>query len=317
MMNELNHIANYLKENDNFLIIPHKNPDGDCLGSATALLMCLKKSGKNAKIILPSQVSERLSFIWNDSFSEGDFEPETVVCVDVASVGMMGDLYESVFKKAQSTICIDHHETNAGHAGLNFVDASAAATGEIIYRLICLMGCNPDSKICESLLVAIADDTGCFQYSNTTSETHRIASELYKKDINSQDIMKRLYNFHRKCELEILKKLLVNMEYYCNGKVCMTHIDYKTVTECGGDFAGADAWISLLRSAENVEVGILFKIHSESEVKASLRSNDYVDVSEVAKSFGGGGHVRAAGVTFYVEWEQARGKLIAGLEKLV
>jgi len=317
MMNKLTEIADYLKENNNYAILPHKNPDGDCLGSSTALFLALKSIGKNVRIVLPSPVNERLSFLWDDSFSEGNFEVETVICIDVASFGMMGDMYEQIFTSAPARICIDHHGTNEGYAGLNYVDSSSAATGEIIFDLICLMGLKFDSDIAQRLLVAIADDTGCFQYSNTTFRTHEVASELYKHDIDSRSIMNRLYNFHKKSEIEILKILLRNIEYYCGGKVCMTHITHEDVVTCGGDFSQADAWISLMRSAENVEVGMLFKVHSESEVKVSLRSNEYVDVAEVAHTFGGGGHVRAAGVTFSENWNDAKSKLIKKLEKLV
>ncbi len=317
MMNNLSQIADFLKENNNYVILPHKNPDGDCLGSTTALLKALWSMGKNAKIILPSQVNERLSFVWDDSFSEGDFETDAVVCVDVASIQMMGDTYEKVFKTAPISVCIDHHGTNEGYAQLNYVDSSSAAAGEIIFELIGLMGAQIDSDIAERLLVAIADDTGCFQYSNTTSRTHEIASHLYKRDIDSQGIMNRLYSFHKKSEIEILKKMLANMEFHYDGKVCVTHIDYESVSALGGDFSQSDAWIGLLRSVENVEVGILFKIHSVSEVKVSLRSNKYVDVSEVAKAFGGGGHVRASGVTFFEHWEKAKSKLIEKLKEMV
>ena len=317
MNNELLQIADYISDNNNFVIIPHKNPDGDCLGSSTALLKALRGMGKNAKIALPTPVGERLKFIWDEDFAKGDFETECVICVDVASTGMMGDLYEEIFKMIPCSVCIDHHETNSGFAMMNYVDSSAASTGEIIYELLGMMNVEPDADICERLLVSIADDTGCFQYSNTTSRTHEIASKLYLKDIDSQGIMKRLYNFHKTFEIEILKTLLNNMEFCCSGKVCMTHIDYETVKNSGGDFAGADAWIGLLRSVENVEVGILFKIHSDSEVKVSLRSNDYVDVSSLAKSFGGGGHIRAAGVTFFEPWKDAKKALVEKLEKLV
>lgn len=317
MMNKLSQIADYLRENDNYVILPHKNPDGDCLGSTTALFKALCKLGKKAKIILPSNVNERLSFIWDDSFSEGDFEVGAVVCVDVASFGMMGEMYEKIFMQSPFSICIDHHGTNEGYADLNYVDSGSAAAGEIIFELIGLLGVDIDAEIAERLIVAIADDTGCFQYSNTTAKTHAIASELYKKEIDSQSIMNRLYNFHKKSEIEILKKMLANMEFYYDGKVCVTYIDYEAVSGSGGDFSQSDAWIGLLRSVENVEVGILFKIHSESEVKVSLRSNEYVDVSEVAKAFGGGGHVRASGVTFFEHWESAKDKLIEKLEKMV
>ena len=149
MMNKLSEISEYLKLNDNYVIIPHKNPDGDCVGSATALLMALRKLGKNVRVALPSPINERLSFLWDDSFSEGMQESWIAVCTDVASTEMMGTLYEKLFKTASAGICIDHHGTNRGYADMNYVDPAAAATGEIIYDLIKLLGVGIDVDIAE------------------------------------------------------------------------------------------------------------------------------------------------------------------------
>ncbi len=316
-MNTIEQTAKFLKEKDNFIIIGHRSPDGDCTGSASALLLALRTLGKRAKIMLPTPVTERLEFIWDKSYEEGDFSPETVIAVDVADPQMMLGLYEDVFKKAKNTVCIDHHATNKGYADVNCVDSGASAAGEIVFQVIEQLGINPDKQIGEKIFVAIADDTGGFQYSNTTDKTHRIAAKLYKLGIDSAEIMRLLFDTHTKAEMQLLKFVTSRMEYHLGGKVCTTWIDSHALEASGAQMHNADAWIGLTRSSDGVEVGIMFKLIGENEIRVSLRSNKYVDVSAIASHFGGGGHKRAAGITFNESYEQAKKKLLSELEKLV
>lgn len=316
-MHTTKQVAQFLKDNNNYVIIPHRSPDGDCLGSTSALLLALRALGKNAKIVLPSPVTQRLSFIWDSSYEEGDFEPEVAIAVDVAAPYMMLELYDEVFSKAKSTVCIDHHGTNEGFAQINCVDPAAAAAGEIMCAVIDDLGVELTKAIAERLFVAIADDTGGFQYSNTTTRTHRAASQLYGAGINSADIMRALFATRTKAEMNLLKFVTARMEYHFGGKVCTTWVDGEALEQSGAEMSNADAWIGLTRSVDGVEVGLMFKVLAENETRVSLRSNNYVDVASVAQKFGGGGHVRAAGVTFLTNLETAKESLLSELEKLV
>ena len=316
-MNTLNEIASYLKENNNYAIITHKNPDGDCLGCAKALCLALKNMGKYAKIVLPNPHSPRHDFFWDKSLEEGNFIPECAVCVDVASISQMGLAYESHFQKIPASVCIDHHGTNEGFADLNYVDAKSAACGEIIYELLSEMGAELKVSIAEALLVAIADDTGSFQYSNTSSKTHQTVSELYKIIPNPEPIMRALYGTHTKSEIDVLKEIIPSIEYHFGGKVCFMFADLEMIKKIGADPSNVDAWVGIPRSVKGVEVAAVFKIHSENEVKVSFRSNDYVDVSSLAAKFGGGGHIRASGATFFESADKAKEKILSELEKLV
>lgn len=316
-MNTIEQTAKYLAEHNNFIIVPHRSPDGDCTGSSSALLLALRQMGKKAKIALPSPITERLSFIWEQGYEEGDFEPEVAVAVDVADPQMMLDLYDDIFKNAKTTVCIDHHGTNKGYADVNCVIPEAAAAGEIVFQIIEHLGVSIGRDIAERVFVAIADDTGGFQYSNTTDITHRIAAKLYKTGISSADIMRLLFDTHTKSEMELLKFVTSRMEYHLDGKVCTTWVDDVALKASNAQMHNADAWIGLTRSSDGVEVGIMFKLIGENETRVSLRSNKYVDVSMVARKFGGGGHVRASGITFYESFEAAKEKLLKELAKLV
>lgn len=310
-------IADYLVSNDNYHIIVHKNPDGDCLGSAKALCLALRKTGKNAKVLLPNEVSARLSFMWDKSLEDGDFPCGTAVCVDVASYGQMGSLYESAYRNAPKTLCIDHHGTNEGYADLNFIDGTAAATGELIYDIVCKMGADITPETATAILVAVADDTGSFQYSNTTAKTHLVAAELYKIIPDPEPVMRALYGTHTLGEIEVLKSVIPSLEYHIDGKVCILTADTRQIKNMGFEPSCVDAWVGLPRSVEGVEVAVILKIHSENEVKASFRSNDCVDVSALAAKFGGGGHMRAAGATFFESAESAKEKILKEIERVI
>ena len=316
-MNMAKQIADYLTKNDNYHIIVHKNPDGDCLGSAKALCLALRSIGKNAKVILPNPPSVRLMFMWEESLELGDFPCETAVCTDVASFGQMGDLFESVFKNAPHSICIDHHGTNDGYANINYIDSQSAATGEMIYKIIEAMGVELTVSMAKSLLVSLADDTGSFQYSNTTVRTHVIAARLYEIIPDPEPVMRALYGTHTFEEVEVLKEVIPSLEYHFGGSVCFMFADVSKIVSMGAEASNIDAWVGIPRSVKGVEVAAIFKIHSPTEVKVSFRSNEYIDVSVLAAKFGGGGHMRAAGATFFESADSAKEKILEELKKLV
>lgn len=291
-------IADLISRKDNFVIIPHRNPDGDCLGSAVALAYALRNMGKTAFISLPNCPGDRLLFMWDDGLATPDgFVCEVCIAVDVASTYMMAQLEDEIFKTAPCTVCLDHHGTNPGFAQYNYVDGKAAACGEVIYRLLEHMGVDIDVKIASALYGAIASDTGSFRYSNTTGDTHRITSELIDAGIDAAGIMKRLFETKKKNELAAMAGIVANMEYYFDGKVCLTYVDSELLEKYGVTFDGIDEYVGLPRTVEGVEVGVFLKCYGPSETKVSLRSNEYVNVAELAASIGGGGHMRAAGVT--------------------
>ncbi len=316
-MNKLKEIALYLKENNNYAIITHKNPDGDCLGCARALCLALKNMGKEAYIVLPNPNSPRHDFMWDKSLEEKSFTPQCALCVDVASISQMGNSFEETFQKLSKSVCIDHHGTNSGFADLNYIDSKSAACGEIIYELLSDMGVEITEEIAKALLVAIADDTGSFQYSNTSAKTHEIVSDLYKIISNPEPIMRALYGTHTKQEIDTLKEIIPSIEYFLDGKVCFMTANLERIKQIGADPSNVDAWVSLPRSAKGVEVAAVFKIHSQNEVKVSFRSNDYVDVSALASKFGGGGHIRAAGATFFEGVDSAKEKILKELKKII
>ncbi len=316
-MNNLCEIALLLRQKDNFIIIPHKNPDGDCLGSSVALLLGLRDIGKTAYISLPNNYGERLSFLWDDSYNTPkSFSCDVCIVVDVAADYMLAQLKEEIFDKAPFTLCLDHHGTNSGIADINFVDAKASAAGEVIYRLLLEMKCSISTDIASALYSAIASDTGSFRYSNTTSDTLKIAAELVDTGIDSAKIMRILFETKSIAQTRIMSDIIDNMEFYFDNKVCITYCNEQMLQKYNLTFDDVDEYSTLPRTIKGVEVGMFLKCYNEQETKASLRSNEYADVAQVAASLGGGGHIRAAGVTINTNLETAKQILLNEVSKI-
>lgn len=295
----LESIKKIIDENSTFAIIPHKNPDGDAIGSSLALSFALKKLGKQARIFISGDFPKNLNFIWTNEFDNPNIKDfDAVIAIDCADIQRMDDNERNIFENAKITAVIDHHITNDGFADASFVDAKAAATGEIIYRFLNdVMHFELDKCIAKYIYCAILCDTGCFKYSNTTSETHKIASELLKFGIDSSYFSRQILEIRTKQQCIAMKECINNLQFFVNDKVCLSYITYDFLKANGLEFDDADFFVSFPRDIADVEVGVYLKVRSENEIKVSFRSNSYVDVSKLANEFGGGGHIRAAGCT--------------------
>lgn len=311
-------VAKVIKDNDNFALAVHVNPDGDCIGSASALLLTLRSMGKRAHTVLDGTVPQRLAFLAEDGFlGNADGGYDVCIAVDVASDYMMGSVYESTFKHAKVTCCLDHHGTNKGYADINCIDPDASAAGEVVYDLIenHLGGVSPDAAM--RLYAAIASDTGSFRYSNTTARTHLIASKLLEKDFDAPLVMRLLFEVKTVNQLRLKSDVINGLKFELGGKVCIAVLEQCTLDKYGMTFEDADDLASLPRSLDGVEVGVFIKVKAPNEVKVSLRSNAYADVAQIAASLGGGGHIRAAGVTIKADRVTAEKMILEELKKVM
>ncbi len=305
---ELFELKPFFEAHESFAVIPHKNPDGDALGSCLALCRTLERLGKTARIFYEEKIPVNLQFIWDHSY-DGDMSMQfdAAIAVDCADAERLGIFRATVFDRAADTACIDHHMTNAGFANHNYIDPNAAATGEIIYQLAEQLFLQvPDKKTAEWLYCAIASDTGSFKYSNTTKTTHQIAANLIGLGIDVSKLSKHLFDTLSLSQIRLLGVAATGMELYEGGKVALIHMHEAELAKWGLGFDETDYLVSLPRSIEGVEVGIFLKEKGEREIKASFRSNAYINVAEIASSFGGGGHCRAAGATIALPYDDAK-----------
>ena len=284
-------IASVLKQNDNFGILTHNYPDGDCLGSGFGLCLALRQIGKNANVIT-TDTPKSFSFI-TDTVKTQDFEPEFIVSTDVAAEKLLGKNEEKY--KGRIQLCIDHHASNTIDAEYRYIDAKAGAAGEIIYELIKELGAEITVDIANCLYTAIATDTGCFCYINTSSRTLRIAADLLDLGCDSAYINKVMFETKTKRRIELERDILDKMIFCADDKCAIVYTTLEMVEGMGDDETEGIA--SIPRQIEGVKLGITIREKQGGEYKVSARTNGDIDASSFCAKFGGGGHMGAAGCT--------------------
>ena len=308
-------IAEKIEKAQNIIILTHINPDGDALGSSAGLKLALCKSGKNATVLLEKEVPEMFSvFGKNFSWGEHKGECDLVISVDCGDKERLGECskYVDMFE----TVNIDHHISNTLFGNVNYVDSKASAAGEIIYELISYLDIPVDSDIASMLYGAILTDTGGFMFSNTTVRTHKIAAELIGFGADFYNLNKKLMiekDFKRQ---KVTAACIEKMEFFKDGKICVVVFDNEFTNKISMKDEELNGIAQVPRTVSGVEAGVLISEINKGTVKVSLRSDEIIDVAEVAEKFGGGGHKRASGIRFFGEsTENVKQKIISELEK--
>lgn len=314
-MERLRGIAEKLLEAQTVLIYPHLHMDADALGSAAALCRALRKLGKESYIHIEDEVAGNLQFLDKGYCTlEPDMEPDVCICVDCSGENRIPKRYEA-FRKGKVTLVVDHHRTAEEFADLNFVDPDSAATGEIIYDLLGLMGVEIDKEIGEALFAALATDTGKFQYSNTTKRTHEIVTKLYDSGMDHMYVSNEIYENNSYESLVLENLIMSTLERFADGKGIIAHVTQAMLKETDTTMDETEGIVGKLRAIRGVEVAAFLKEHEENVIKASLRAKTYADVAVISSEFGGGGHIKAAGCTLEMSVEEARELMKDRIEK--
>ena len=287
--------ALFLGENDNYLILMHASPDGDTLGSGSALCLALQRLGKRAKAVCPDKIPHKFDYLFAD-IDKTDFEPENVVCVDVADTNLLGEM-KAVGDTAK--LVIDHHATRREYAQMAFIEPESASACELVYAVIKELGAAIDGKIASCLYTGIATDTGCFKFTNVTPRTHIIAAELIEKGADFARINYAMFVEKSRGRIRLEQEALNRVKFYADGKIAVLTVPLALVNSIPDiDEDDIGALSAIPREISGVEVGICVKEKKEGVFKASLRTSDNIDAAEIAQLFGGGGHARAAGCSF-------------------
>lgn len=306
----LEHILEEIKKAKRIVILTHENPDGDAVGSSLAMYIALKEMGKEPDIIIPElpKVFNFLPEVENIK-KEGTKDPyDLAIALDCATIKMLNG-WANYFEDAKSKVTIDHHGTNTMYGDYNYVNPDAPACAQTLISIIQYFGVDIDKKIGTCLLTGIITDTGGFQYQSTTPETFEFAAELLQTGVNVSDIYKRVMNTKTKANFELRKRAIDRMEFYEDGKIALTYITKQDEEEAGAETGDYEGIVEEGRAIEGVEVSIFLR-ETANGFKASLRSNYYVNVSDVCLMFGGGGHIHAAGCTIAQSLEQVKEKIL-------
>ncbi|MBQ8392142.1 MAG: DHH family phosphoesterase [Clostridia bacterium] len=307
-----------LKEPKRTAIVCHKNPDPDCIGSATALSYILIELGSEATVICSERLPKRLSFITKDKeiLYSGDFsEFERVICVDVASPSQMGEL-DKYSHRVDFTI--DHHTMNTRFSDYYMEDCAACA--QIIFKIgEALNLCNSlPLGFFEAVYAGISGDTGCFKYSNVTNETHIIASKLISKEIDCAEINRLIFDSKTFGEVVAERLTYQHMRLYADGKLSVITFTNKMKKENSLTDEDIGDIVNHIRQIQGVLIAVSIKQSTKDETRFSVssRSNTDIDVSKLCAIFDGGGHLRAAGCTVIASTaEEAENKIVSVFSK--
>lgn len=284
--------AKTLLSKDKILILTHRSPDGDTIGSGYALAMALRKLGKNVKVDCTDPFPEKYSY-FTDKLEKLEFDEEFVVSVDVADTKLLGEKLSDYADKID--LCIDHHGSNTKFAKEYYVESSAAAAAQVIAKLIKFMNVEFDKDIANAIYTGITTDTGCFRYTNVTAETHRIAADMIDCGAESGMINRLMFETKSRSRLEIERRVMDSMQFYLDGKCAIAYATIDMMKESGAVDSDMEGVASLPRQIEGVMAGITLREKNNGKFKISVRTTDELDASAICANFGGGGHKAAAG----------------------
>ena len=309
-MSTLDNILEEINNAESIVILTHENPDGDAIGTGLALYNALKEYGKNPDIIIP-EYPRTFSFLpgADEIKKSSDIEKyDLAISVDCATIKMLNG-FANYFENAKVKVSIDHHSTNTMFGDLNYVSPDAPACAQILLVVLNYFKIEITKDIGTCILTGIITDTGGFKYSSVTAETFEFVAWLLNKEINVSKIYRKVLQVKTKANFELTRMAMERLEFLEDGKVAFTYItkeDEEKVNAESGDHEGI---VEVGRDIEGVEVSIFLR-ETDKGCKVSMRSNEYVNVSDVCILLGGGGHVRAAGATMQCTVEQAKEKVL-------
>ena len=301
--------AAFFRNHDRFLIINHRRPDGDAVGSAAALCLGLRQMGKSAWVWKNPETTERYQAYVKGLETEEIPENAVLVSVDLATENLL-PLNGSAFA-GKIRLAIDHHISNEFYAEDTNVDPKAAACGELLMDILKQLG--PVSPaMADALYVAVSTDTGCFRYSNVTGNTLRTAAALKDLGADTYPINKALFDTKTIARLRLESALTDSAEFYAGGMVCLCSIPLNLMDEIGATEDDADDISGFPRSIYGVQIGVLIKELREGGAKLSLRTGPDYNASEICARLGGG-HKAAAGAQDADGMVSAKKRILAAI----
>ncbi len=307
----LNNIVEKIRSSKRSVVFSHQNPDGDTLGSMLALGALLKKSGHVVDHIIHDPVPEIYKFL---PYTELVQTPDKVMngqryelafSLDCGSLKRLGTAKE-IWLKAETTINIDHHISNENFGKINFIEADAVSTGQVVYELAKHLGVKITKEIATLLYTTLLTDTGCFSNSKTDASALSWGAELINLGAEHENVYKKAFLERPYKAIRLFGYALSAVNSIEGGKVLWTSVNRSLMNELSATSEDAEDIVDYMMRTKGVLVGVFFR-EDELETKVSLRSSiDEVDVSKIAISLGGGGHKKAAGINIKKPFNEVR-----------
>lgn len=298
-----------LNEASSIALISHLDPDGDNLGSLTALSKSLLNLGKKVYPIEFDKIPENLKFLPNLNLlsDNTDINIDMIICLDCANYERLGNIDE-LFNKARYRINIDHHQSNEFYGDVNIVKKGYSSTCELVFDVINEVNLPIDEEISMSLLTGISTDTGRFLYSATTADTLAKASKLVEYGADMMKINELIYQ-SKKFEAQLLENEILSKTEIYNDHVAIGFVMTNQLNKYNVEISDIDSVINTFRDTDKIKISVLIKQQTENEYKVSFRSKGNIDVGSIAKNLGGGGHKNAAATRITGDFETVSNKI--------
>ena len=317
-----------ISKSKRILITSHTRPDGDACGCIAAICEAFVALGRNVTPLLLSPAPQWYEFLFTekpavldedvqlDDLTAGRFgQFDLVLIVDTNSHSQLAKFNDYLKQNDAPVLVLDHHETSDGLGDVELIDSDAAATGLIVLDLLKYAGWPVTEKIAESLFVALATDTGWFQFSNTNSRVYRACAELIDAGIKPTQIYDHLYLNFSYPRFKLMAGMLNNLDLFLDGRYAAMQITRQDFERTGAAYSDTENLINECHRIDSVEVSALFIELKDGRIRCSLRSRGPLDVSKIASKFGGGGHTMAAGTFLPGPLENAKNLILIEIEK--
>ncbi len=324
---EFEQIQKIIDKSKNILLTTHIRPDGDALGSESALFHLLKKLGKNPTVFNSSSLPQEYEFLnignfYNQYHSNEHFKKlkgfDLVIVLDVSAYSRLGKIGEDLQKWSIQTICFDHHPTRTDKFDYEIIDSTAAATGSLVYEYI--QNTNPelmDLNMANALYICILTDTGSFRFENTSSKTMGIAAELIDYGVKPGTLYQNIYENRLPEQMLLLGLILQRVKYTCNGKLAWFCVTRNIAKQAGVKLEDVDGYTDFIRSTKGVEIAIMFLEQDDDKIRLNFRSKGNIVINQVAKKYNGGGHAFAAGASINCKIEEAVDEVVNDVKILI
>ncbi len=300
-----------------FVLTTHVRPDGDGLGSMLALAEVLEGRGKQVRMVIASTFPPRYAFLDPAGRIErfttpvgADDRPDVAIVLDTGTWNQLGDFGPYLRELPGPRVVIDHHLTQDDLGALRLIDATAEATGRLVFEAITALGAPLTPTAASALFVALAMDTGWFRHANTRPATFALAGRLTEAGAQPTRLYDQLYEQSLVPRLKLTGLLLDRLQVVADGRVAYSEIRRADYAATGAAPQDTEDLVNFTRGIAGVEVGLLFMEQPRGGIKVSLRSRDPVDVARVAEQFGGGGHRLASGAVVAEPLEEARARVL-------
>lgn len=293
----LEQAASFLLDAQDVLVLCHRYPDGDTLGSAYALVRALQQLGKRAGIACSHEPGRMYRFL-ETAIERQSFEPRCVVAVDVAAPSMLGEPVRSKWGE-RVDLCLDHHASRQEFARMTYVEPDVAAAAEVIYGLLPLLGVELDRELAACLYTGIVTDTYGFRSASTSPRTMRIAAALMEAGIDAPRLTRLLLELRSRGFFRLQGRALAEMRFRFGGRCAVLTVTREMMERCGVRDDETEGLPPLTRRVEGVLVGVTLREKENGDFRVSVRTSSRLSAAAICESLGGGGHRAAAGCTVH------------------